>query len=372
MIPYFILLILSFLFCFVCKAKEKGKLYIGAGEEVSEKNFAIPVFFCLLWILLACRGIDIGKDTRNYQWFFEQYANGSFLQALTGELEPLFGLLNWLLSKLTGGNFQVYLGIVAAITIIPIALLYNQDKRHSYLKIILFLNMSVFVMLFSGIRQAIAMGIGLIAFQFVKKKKLILFLIMVVVAMAVHQSAFMLFFMYPLYYLKLNKKHAFFVIPLIALVFVFNEPIFKVLLNIISLLGTRYDDYVVIENTGAITMIVCFAAFTLFAYIIPDDIKVDAEFIALRNYLVLVTILQCFAPLHNLAMRMNYYYILFVPIVIPKVIDYAEIRWREVAKLAEIVLCVFFTLYFIFTVYTGCQSGGGSLDTYPYIPFWVD
>lgn len=372
MIPYFTLLILSFLFCFVTKAREKGKLYVGLGKEVSENNFAIPVFFLLLWSLLACRSVEIGTDTPNYELFFNRFCNGSFSQALTGELEPLFGVLNWLIGKLTGGNFQLYLAIVAAITIIPIASLYNQDKRHSYLKIILFLNMSVFVMLFSGIRQAIAIGIGVVAFQFVKKKKLILFLITVVVAMAFHQSAFILLAMYPLYYFKLRKNQVFVVIPLMAIVFLFNKPIFTGLLNIMSLLGTKYDDYTAVENTGAVTMIICFAAFTLFAYIIPDDETVDAEFIGMRNYLVLTTLLQCFAPLHPLAMRMNYYYILFVPVVVPKVLNYADLRWKEVAKLAKAVLCVFFTLYFIFNVYTGCQTDGGALNTYPYIPFWAE
>ncbi len=372
MIPYFTLLILSFLFCFVAKAREKGKLYIGSGKEVSENNLAVSVFFLLLWLLLACRGVEIGNDTQNYKSFFNIFYEGSFLQSLIDDFEPLFGALTWVLGKLTGGSFQLYLAIVGAITVIPIVFLYNQDKRHSYLKIILFLNMSVFVLLFSGIRQSIAMSIGLIAFQFVKKRKLFLFLITVVVAMAIHQSSFMLLAMYPLYSFKLKKNHAFIVIPMIAIVYVFNKPIFTSLLNIMSLWNTKYSDYVENTNTGAVTMILCFAAFTLFAYIVPDDKKVDAEFIGMRNYLVLATILQCFAPLHTLAMRMNYYYILFIPVVIPMVLNYADLRWKEVAKLAEVVLCVFFTGYFIFTVYTGCQTDGGALNTYPYIPFWAD
>ena len=371
MIPYFILLLLSFFFCFVAKAKEKGKLYVGVNEIVSENCFAVSVFFLLLWFLLACRGIEIGKDTQNYEIYFDRFCNSSFSQAVVSDLEPLFGALSWLIAKVVRSNFQLYLAIVAAITIIPIAILYNQDKRHSYLKIILFLNMSVFVMLFSGIRQSMAMGIGLIAFHFVKQRKLLLFIIVVLTAMGIHQSAFILFTMYPLYYFKLKRKHALIVVPLIALVFLFNKPIFSALLGFMSLLGTKYDDYAVIESTGAITMIICFSFFTVFAYIIPNDKNAETEFIGMRNYLVMATILQCFAPLHSLAMRMNYYFILFIPVVIPKVLNYTDARWKEVAKLAEVVLCIFFTIYFVLNVYTGCRTDGGSLHTYPYIPFWA-
>lgn len=371
MIPYFTLLGLSFLFCFVSKSREKGKLYIGFNDIVSEHSFAVSVFFLMLWLLLACRGVEIGKDTSNYELFFNRYNDSTFSQVVFGELEPVFAVLCWLIGKVVRGDFQLFLAVIAAITIIPIALLYNQDRRHSYLKIVLFLNMSVFVMLFSGIRQSMAMGIGLIAFHFVKQRKLVLFIIVVLAAMGIHQSAFILFTMYPLYYFKLKRKHALIVVPLIALVFLFNKPIFSALLGFMSLLGTKYDDYAVIESTGAITMIICFSFFTVFAYIIPNDKNAETEFIGMRNYLVMATILQCFAPLHSLAMRMNYYFILFIPVVIPKVLNYTDARWKEVAKLAEVVLCIFFTIYFVLNVYTGCRTDGGSLHTYPYIPFWA-
>lgn len=371
MIPYCILLIVPFFFCFVAKTRKERKFIVGSGGKVSENNLAILVFFLMLWILLACRGVEIGIDTANYKYYFRIHSNLSFLQIFDGETEPLFKLLNWVIGKITK-NFHIYLAIIGAITVIPIAALYNQDKRHSYLKIILFVNMSVFILLFSGIRQSIAMGIGLIAFYFVKKKKLILFLLTVFIAIGIHASAFMLFAMYPLYYFKLKKKHLFIIVPLVITTYIFNRQIFTVLLNIMTLFSSRYEDYTSLNNTGAVTMIICFAAFSLFAYIFPDEKKEDEEFIGMRNYLLLVTLLQCFAPLHSLAMRMNYYYILFVPVVLPKVLSYADKRWRQVVKVAEIVMCVFFTFYFLYNVYIGCQTDGGALNTYPYIPFWVE
>lgn len=371
MIPYILLLVITFFFCFVAKTKEKRKLFIGTGELIAENNLAVSVFFLMLCFLLACRSIQIGNDTANYKYFFDNYSNQSLSQALDGELEPLFGALNWLIGRFTD-NFQIYLAIVTTITLIPIAVLYSQDKRHSYLKIILFVNMSVFVMLFSGIRQAIAMSMGIIAFHFVKKKKLIPFLVVVFITMAVHASAFILLIMYPLYYIKFKKRHLYIIVPLMAITYIFNKQIFTGLLSIMTLFTARYDDYASLGNTGAVTMIICFVAFSVFAYIIPDAQKEDAEFIGMRNYLLLATLFQCFAPLHSLAMRMNYYYILFIPLVITKAISYTDTKWEQIAKIAEIVMCVFFTVYFLFTVYSGCQADGGALNTYPYIPFWRD
>ena len=371
MAPYVFLLFVSFLFCFVAKTRERHKLLVGSGEVISKNNLAISVFFMLLWFLLACRTTEIGNDTANYKYYFDKYGRLNLTQIFNGDRELLFRALNWFVGQMTD-NFQIYLAVVAAIIVLPIATLYNQDKRHSYLKIILFVNMSVFVMLFSGIRQAIAMSIGLIAFHFVKKKKLISFLVTVFIAMGFHASAFMLFAMYPIYYFRLKKKHVYIIVPLIAIVYIFNRPIFTGLLNMMTLLNAGYGDYASLSNTSAVTMIILFVAFTLFAYVIPDEKKVDDQFIGMRNYLLLATLLQCFAPLHSLAMRMNYYYILFVPMVIPMALNYAHNRWKQVAKFAEIVMCVFFTIYFLYTAYIGVQTGGGAMNTYPYIPFWAE
>ena len=369
MIPYFILLIIPYIFCFIAKTREKRRYIIGSGQLVSSNNLAVQVFFGFLWLLLACRSVGIGNDTANYKRYFSVYSSQSFAQIFNGDAESLFRFLNWLIGQLTD-SFQIYLAIVAAITIIPIAVLYKQDRRHSYLKIILFVNMSVFIMLFSGIRQAIAMSIGLIAYYFVKKKKLITFLITVFIAIGIHQSAFMLFAMYPLYYFRLRKRNLYIIIPLVAIVYIFNRPIFAGLLNIMAFFGTRFDS-IASSDTGAITMILLFVAFTLFAYIVPDEQKIDDEFIGMRNYLLLATLLQCFAPLHTLAMRMNYYYILFVPVVIPMVLNYVDKKWKQIAKVAEIVMCVFFTGYFVMGIIASMETGG-ALNTVPYIPFWAD
>ena len=53
-------------------------------------------------------------------------------------------------------------------------------------------------------------------------------------------------------------------------------------------------------------MLILFALFTVFAFIIPDELIIDKETTGLRNFLLLSLVLQMFAPLHSLAMRLNY------------------------------------------------------------------
>ena len=72
---------------------------------------------------------------------------------------------------------QVYLAIVAVITAAMIYPTYKRLCTDPSLTIVLFCTMSTFVMAFSGIRQMLAIGIGFLAYECIRKKKWILFLL---------------------------------------------------------------------------------------------------------------------------------------------------------------------------------------------------
>ncbi|MBQ9780410.1 MAG: EpsG family protein [Clostridia bacterium] len=328
----------------------------------------LPVFFSLLIVLLSVRHISIGNDTYNYAEFFARYIRADFSEVFKYGSDFLYWLLNWLVGKVTQ-NFQWFLTIVALLSVIPVAKVYCDDREYGFLKIILFVNMSTFVMLFSGLRQVLAMAMGLVAYEFVRKKKFWWFLIFATVALGFHHSAFVVYLFYPLYHVSFKKKHLWFIVPGLLLVFIFNKPIFTWATSILnSVLGEKYA--ATIENTGAYTMLILFALFLVLAYVLPDEKKMDRETIGLRNFLIMAVILQCFAPVHTLAMRLNYYFVIFIPVLIPKILKNTKSNYKEVAWLASIVLTAFFTVYYLYTTYVSCKTGISSLNTYPYVPFW--
>ena len=224
-------------------------------------------------------------------------------------------------------------------------------------------------MLFSGLRQSMAMAVGIIAYKFVREKKLLSFIIICFVALGFHHSAFVLFLMYPLYHIAFKKKDLWYIIPIIGLVIIFNRQIFTSLANLMVLFSNKYED-VSITQTGAITTFLMFAAFTIFCYIIPDESKMDKEMFGLRNILLFSMVLQSFASLHLLAMRMNYYYMIFIPIIVAKVIDIPKDRYKQVAKLGGLIIAVFLFGYFFMGLYRDYITGESALNTVPYKFFW--
>lgn len=325
---------------------------------------ALAFFFVFLTILVMFRHESVGNDTRTYILFFNRFTKSDWSSLGKEGIEIGYAYFNKIISLISEEPLFLFVATAVAVT----AMLYPTYKRlctDAALTIVLFCNMSTFVMMFSGIRQMLAIGIGVVAYELTRRKKVIPFLLAVCVAMTFHVSAFILFAMYPLYHAQITKKWLLAVVPAMAIVFLFNRPIFTVLTAIIEQY-TRFEGG--ISETGAYMMLFLFAVFVIFSFVIPDESRMDQETIGLRNILLFVLALQMFAPLHALAMRMNYYFIIFIPLLLPKVIQCREVRWNQIAVAGRHIMVVFFLVYFFFNAFTSDASS--NLHVFPYHFFW--
>ena len=322
---------------------------------------AVTFFFVWLTVLIALRHESIGNDTSNYIRFFKAFSRMDWQGLRRENMENGYRYLNKLIS-LVSREPQFYLAAVAVLVSIPSYSSFRRLCTDAALAVVLYCTMSTFVMMFSGIRQMISMAIGFVAYEFARKKKLVPCVLLVLLAMSFHASAFMLAFMYPLYHARITKRWLYVVVPVLGLCFVYNRQIFGVM----TLILERYTEYnTEIEPTGAYTMLVLLGLFCVFCFLIPDERKLDDETIGLRNFLLLTFALQMFAPLHTLAMRMGYYYMIFIPLLLPRVIECRSRRWSQVAIWGRHVMVTFFLLYFF-----ARASAGGSLHVFPYHFFW--
>jgi len=328
---------------------------------------ALAFFFLWLTILVMLRHGSVGVDTNSYKNYFDLYSGLDWITLVGKSTEMGYVYFNKIVS-LISEDPQFFLAVAAVTVSFMIYPTYRQLCMDPSLTIMLYCTLSTFVMMFSGIRQMLAISIGVIAYRFTRDKKLIPFILTVLLAITFHASAFILAFMYPLYHIKITKKWLCVIIPALVIIFVLNKPIFSVL----SLIIERYTEYEGgIQTTGAYTMLILFSLFTIFSYIIPDESVIDGETIALRNFLLFVFVIQMFAPVHALAMRMNYYYIIFIPLLLPRIIAYRKERWKQVATMGRHVMVVFFFVYFFVNAYDGIQTGGnGNLHVFPYHFFW--
>lgn len=358
MIPYYFLLGIP-IFQSVCLSKASNK-------PLHKKQFTVAVtFFILLFLLMSLRHRTVGDDVVNYINLFYNIArtNWNALFVKFDDIEPGYVVLNKLISYISTDE-QFFLIATTVIILLPISIFYSKKSENTVVSMAIFMILPTYAMMFSGIRQAIAISLALPAFECIKNKKFIRFFLCVLLAYTFHASAFVMLLLLPIYYLKLSRNSLLITVPVVGIVYLFNEPIFKYL---ISLMGEEYaEHYGGITRTSSVMMLILFILMAALAYVAIEENQLDRETLALRNILVLSVVLQTFVPINLLVMRMNYYFIIFIPILIPRILN----RCAEKNKMLYTFVVYGMTAFFIVYFFVNAYSGEAGLKLYPHKFFW--
>ncbi len=332
-------------------------------KKLARDKFAIAVFF-LFYIGCVClRDVSVGVDTINYIRYFRTgpilgWDHGYYY----GNSEPGFHILCAFISLI--GNERLFLIVCGLIAVLPIAVLYYEESESSFLCCSFFLVSLLFEFFFSGVRQGVAVGIGIISFYFVIKRKLIPFLFTVALATSIHSSAIVLLALYPLFYAKITQKWIPFIVLAISGVFVFKDIIFNTIL--LPMFGGEYlSGYEYLSGTsdqGALSVL--FLLLAIYSCIMLDPCKADSVTIGFRNILLLAALIHIFTTLHPVVCRVNYYFIPFIPLALSKVNSRVRPLFKPVEQIASFVLPLFFVIYFL-------VAKGDSLHIVPYLPYFM-
>lgn len=341
-------------------------MYNAWRRDRSRNRIVINAFFFLWLLLLLLRKETVGVDIHNYSIMFRSavktpYAK-IFSYIVTFEHEFGFYFLSKLLSVFTR-DFRILLTVVSLISLIPVWRLYQQNvTEHPFLTVALILNIGIFSIYFSCLRQVIAISFVLPAFRYTKERKLGAFLLAVFLAFLFHKSALILMLLYPTYHMKLeSKSNLLLIIPAVGLCYLFRKPIFTFFRTFIS---EFYNSN--LKETGAIAILILLLAFVAFSYLVTDERKMGPEEHGLRNILLLSAVLQIFAGINPLAMRLNYYFLLFVPFIVPKMTECASEKNKTLCDFLVVIMVCFFTGYYFYDAYTDVST----LRIYPYLFFW--
>ena len=360
MFAYILLLLIPF---FVEAIEKTLQPYPNIDFVSRRKNASIIIFFIIFFVMLALRSTSCGTDVRNYEEFFYFSSKAEFSDIFKSKyIEPLYYALNWGVVRIYP-DFRIILVFSALLSTVFLGWFYKKESEHAPLTILLFVTNACFTITFSGLRQAIAMQFIIPAYYLVKQKKLIPFILVVVLATYVHISALIMLLLYPVFYMQIKNKHLVVILSVIALIFVFRMQLFTALFPFV---GDKYSKYANVGDTGGYTMYFFFIIWLVISFIYPDEKKLNFETRGLRNIIVLMTIIQGFASIHTLAMRLNYYFIMLFPIAIPKILNWPKDGNENIAQLTKWTTVIFLLFFFFYTIY----SNMGIKAIYPYRAYW--
>lgn len=289
------------------------KSYSGRSRS-NEIIFAI-ISVVFLLIIVGLRAPDMGYDLDGYLPAFDFLSSKDWIDII--EMEEYFNFEKGYIvfNKLIGWiypNSQFFMFVCAAISLIPIGVLIYRNTKNALISWIVYLALPVFLINFSGLRQGIAIGITVVSYEFIKKRKLIPFILLVLLAGAFHSSAYIFFIAYPLYRIRLNKTiavGAFFALPVVWL---FKAPIFRIVSKL-------FKENAVPDNNNAVTLFLVFSIVYLFCALLGDR---DREPISgLSNLFWFSCVIQAMGGMYQTVMRVGYYFMIYLIILLPEVMD---------------------------------------------------
>ncbi len=319
--------------------------------------------FIFLLLIFALRHPSMGNDL-HYQDSFGYLGSFDRLNGLSWtEIFKLNHFMNYekgyiVLNKVIGAiwnNRQFFIAVMAFLSLYPI---YRFIKNKSYvpaMSYVVLLGLPVFLMYYSGFRQIIAIGICLYSVDYIQGKKIIKFLASVIIATLFHSSAWVFLIAYPLYYYRPSKKIRWISVGLIGVVYAFRYRLF----NAFSVL---FKEDVGLVESSALTLVIVFTAIYVFCFVFSDEQK-NEEISGLMNIFYCACVTQSFAGLHNLAMRVGYYFMIILIVLLPNVINTMTIESNR--KVMNYAVLSSFGVYGLYSLSTTFWA-----KAVPYYFFW--
>lgn len=162
-------------------------------------SFLYYAIITFLVCFAGFRDFSVGTDTPAYHRIFEWISEGS-----AKYIEPGWWFLNKLVS-IEGGNFTTVLILASILTFIPLIYLSSHYKSYRYEILFFYYSMFFYLNTFNGMRQYIAVSIGLVTFELIRiKEKKWKVLLSIAIAVLFHYSS--VFLLVALFVNKISLK----------------------------------------------------------------------------------------------------------------------------------------------------------------------
>ena len=317
------------------------------------------VYFSLIFLLLALRATNLGVDlgdgiTYGYLHSFDVIRNMSWTDVFnTSFLNYEKGYV--IFNKLVGmvfDNHQVLLACCAFLSIYPIAKFVKKYSDLPVLSAIIYLGLPCFVLCFSGLRQAIAIGICTYSIIYIENHELKKFILLVFIASLFHSSALLFSIAYGIYHVKLKKEFYWYSLVLIIIFYLFRYQIFIFLARLL-----RPDSS--IDNNNSVTLFLVF----VFIYVFLIFFSKKQTDWGLVNLFFVACALQALAGVNSLILRVGYYYMIPIIVLLPNLIFVSLKKDLSFFVVSGVGITLCFSLFGLHTLISSRLIGGGTTSS---------
>ena len=298
-----------------------------------------------MFLLFVLRYKYIGSDTIGYVRFFQKEIRSySWLEVFskdTMRFEIGFRVYTKIIS-LFSDSYTFYF-LINALVIFGILMRFSfKYTENPFVFFFLFITLGTYAFFETGLRQALAMVICLLAVDCVKNKKLIPFILIVLLAYYFHKSALIFLIIYPLSSIK-KYDWIIFVYAILAVVFVLGFTAFQGFFN--EWVGFGYEEYVNDKGGGGIFLLLIFILYAFSFYVLYDKKGEDKTPHYIIHLALTTIIFWLLRLISRTAERISYYYIFGLYIYFSQAIKYDKDRLSSLLKWLLILACLVLFIY---------------------------
>lgn len=311
--------IIILLFCYILTILNNQNV-----KKENKKNFYKVIYILIIIFfvfIVGLRSDKVGMDTIVYKGEFFRLSKKNFSYLFKYNLldEIGYAFLNILFGKI-GLSWLCYKIFMASLFIVPVSILIYKNSNNCFFSLVLFIILGWLTYSMSTMRQAVAIGLTIIAFLFEKKNKKIMFFLFSALAISFHNSTFIIFIYYIFLKMPLNKNNK-----LIWLTFGFISVVLGLgtfrtyMFKIFNYFGKTYGYD---NNTGGNLMeIFLIVTLIIGAFFINKDNDEDyiRYYKAIFLAAILLPIIKVNPALFRVYQYFSIYQIIFIPMMLSKI-----------------------------------------------------
>lgn len=305
-----------------------GAAVLMHGNKEKNKYFIIVAVFAMFFLLGFRDAYTVGNDSASsYLHTFQAMGDETWSDIWNkNEYHKFFFVMMKLVFELTDGNYQIFIIIVSAFIMYAFGKLITEYSVSPVQSIVYYCGLLYYSFDFDGLKQVMAMGFLMFAFDAMIKNKLIKYLILVALASQFHFTAIVFLPAYFIIKMKLGRSYLFVLAGMLVLTYFFRDNLLEIMTDVYD--TTIYDFGMRFLANKVIIML----AIVGISFLIRPPTAQDRLYGKLLMLMGVAIVFQTFANYNNTFERLADYYFQFSAILIPLSFQKIELEKNFLSK----------------------------------------
>ena len=307
-------------------------------ENLRDKGYIVFISVLLI-LLMGLRHETCFIDTVRYVGGYNILKNASFSQIPNlMNKDSTFWIFSKLVGSISGYSYTVWLFLLGAMYVIPIAILIRKYSLNSTYSYIVFWALGFCFFSMTGLRQTLAFSLIVVAFIFLMEKRPAMFIFTVLAASLFHITAAIFIIAYPITLIPINKK----TICLYAIAALLLQVFGRSLLYMLIQSNDRFVGYEDFHGANLSGLIIQILIFAYSLYYLQDELDLPINK-TLFHMCLLGIVFQSVATHVAEMFRISMYFSIFNIVLFANAITstYKDPTLSIIRPLTIVALCVY-------------------------------